>query len=150
MRRAITVLVFLAITAAAALIGARFMPGEWYLALRKPAWTPPGWLFGPVWTVLYVMIAIAGSLAWQALGAGSARVAWMVQIVLNGLWSWLMFGLHRIGLALVDILALWLAIGAFVVLAWGPARSAAWLFLPYWAWVTFATALNFAIWHLNG
>ncbi len=141
--------VFAAATAATALFGARFMPGAWYEALAKPPWTPPNWLFGPVWTALYVMIALAGWLAWQRLGNGRAMVLWVAALVLNGAWSWIFFGRHLIGAALVDIILLLACIAGFIAATWGPARTAALLFVPYFAWVAYATSLNLAIWWLN-
>ena len=136
--------VFALLTLAAAALGAQYMPGAWYAGLVKPSWTPPNWAFPVVWPILYVMIAIAGWIAWRA-GAKPALSAWGAQLVLNAAWSYLMFGRHSIGGAFADIVVLWMAIAAFVVLAWKPARTAALLFLPYWAWVTFAAALNFAV-----
>ena len=134
---------------AAASFGAAFRPGDWYVALAKPAWTPPNWLFAPVWTTLYVMIAIAGWLAWRRMGAGPLFTVWSVALLLNAAWSWLFFSRHWIGAALLDITALWCAIVAFMVLAWHPARVASLLFAPYLLWVSFAAALNLRIWQLN-
>jgi tryptophan-rich sensory protein len=150
MSRWLSLLVFVALVAAAALSGGQFRPGAWYAALAKPSWTPPGWLFGPVWAVLYLMIAVAGWLVWRAEGLRAALMVWGVQLALNGAWSWLMFGRQAIGLALIDILAMLAAIIAFIVLAWPVSRPAAGLFVPYLAWVSFATALNATIWRMNG
>ena len=141
--------VFLLLTAAAAATGSQFMPGEWYAGLAKPAWTPPGWLFAPVWSVLYVMIAIAGWLAWQRSGLGKPVVLWAAQLVLNAAWTWIMFQRHEIGLALVDIVALWITILAFIAVTWRISRPAALLFGPYLLWISYASALNAAIWQLN-
>jgi tryptophan-rich sensory protein len=146
----LSLLPFLVLLAIVALTGAKFMPGDWYLALKKPEWTPPGWLFGPVWTVLYVMIAVAGWLVWRKEGLNVLLVIWGVQLAANMAWSWIMFGQHQIGWALVDIVVLWASIALFIVLAWSEHRTAALLFVPYLAWVSFATALNFSIWRLNG
>jgi len=107
-------------------------------------------VFGPVWTVLYIMIAIAGWVVWRAGDRGAALAAWSVALVLNALWSWLFFGRHAIGWALADILALGLAIVIFIVAAWNVSRTASLLFVPYLMWVSYATALNAAIWRLNG
>ena len=146
-------IVFLAVVVLAAASGAIFMPGAWYAGLLKPSWTPPNWLFAPAWSVLYIMIATAGWLIWQVdeevSGRTAALIAWGGQLVFNGAWSWLMFGLHRIDWALADIALLWLAISAFVAVTWRSNRPAAWLFVPYLAWVSFAAALNFAVWRLN-
>ncbi len=133
----------------AATIGARFKPGEWYAALRKPAWNPPAWLFAPVWTMLYAMMAVAAWLVWRETGVSREVGLFVLQLVLNALWSWLFFGLHRPGLALADIVALWLAILATHVAFDHVRPLAAWLLLPYLAWVTFAAALNAALWRLN-
>lgn len=146
-----SLLVFLALVAAAALVGTQFGPGPWYLALQKPSWTPPNWLFAPVWTLLYGAIAVAGWLVWhsKAISVTKPILLWLLQLIFNGLWSWLFFGLRRPDLALIDIIALLVTIGCFIASANPISRVAAWLFVPYALWVGFATALNFAIWQLN-
>jgi tryptophan-rich sensory protein len=116
-----------------------------YASLRRPAWAPPAWLFGPVWTVLYAIIAVSGWLVWRRVGWTRALTVYVVQLVLNAAWTPIFFGAGRYGWALVDIVLLWVLIAATVVLFWRVSRPAAALFLPYWAWVTFATALNAAI-----
>ncbi len=126
----------------------------WYPTLVKPSFTPPDWLFAPVWTVLYLAMGVAAFGVWR-LGIGVPGVNWalgvfLVQLLLNGLWSWLFFGLHSPGAALIDIALLWLFVGWTTYLF---ARLIPWtaiLLLPYFAWVTFAAALNFEIWRLNG
>ena len=126
--------------------------GTWYAALRKPPWTPPGALFGPVWTLLYVMIGVAGWLVHRAPAGPMRRAAitfWWIQLGLNFLWSPIFFLLRAPGPALVDILLLWCAIVAFIVTAVRVDLRGVLLFLPYAAWVSFATALNAAIWQLN-
>lgn len=136
----------------AAAIGAQFMPGEWYESLNKPSWNPPNWIFGPIWTVLYLMMAVSAWLVWRERGWQDARGALMifgVQLVLNACWSWLFFGRYRPDLALVDIVLLWLAIGVTIRAFWPINRIAAYLLVPYWLWVSFATALNFTLWRLN-
>ena len=140
---------FIAATAAAAVTGSRFAPGLWYIQLNKPSWTPPPWAFPVVWTTLYIMIAIAGWKAWQAQGFGPLVVIWIVQLILNALWSWIMFGRKQIGWAFADIAAMWLAIATFIVLAWPVSQTASLLFVPYLAWVTIALALNLRIYQLN-
>ena len=125
---------------------------EFYAALERPSWSPPSWVFGPVWTVLYVLIAIAGWRAWTDRAMPYARTAlalWGVQLVLNAAWSFVFFGLHRTGWALADIVLLLCAIAAFIAVTWRPRRGTALLFVPYFAWVAFATALNAAIWWMN-
>jgi tryptophan-rich sensory protein len=144
------VLVFALLVAAIAYFGSSFEPGPFYAALQKPAWTPPDAIFAPVWTVLYVLIALAGVIAWRAQGFGPLLWLWLLQLVLNGAWSYLMFGQKQITPALVDIAALWLVILAFIVVAWPIRRMAALLFIPYFLWVSYAAALNFEIWRLNG
>ncbi len=138
--------VFLLLVAAAALVGTQFKPGAWYAGLIKPVWTPPNWVFGPVWTVLYVMIALTGWLVWRSGDRGMALAAWGVALALNAAWSWLFFGRQAIGLALVDIAALWCAIVVFALAARQASPAASLLFVPYLLWVSYATALNLAIW----
>lgn len=143
---------FLLATFAAAAFGARFLPGPWYEALAKPSWNPPNWLFGPVWTVLYIAIAVAAWMVWRQVGwqaAAAALTVWLLQLVLNGAWSWLFFGLRRPGWALVEILVLWVVIAITVALFWRLRPAAGALLLPYLAWVSFAALLNGTIWRLN-
>jgi tryptophan-rich sensory protein len=144
-------LFLLACFAAAAIGGWATGPAvrEWYPTLAKPAWTPPAWLFGPVWTALYAMMALAGWLVWRRAGWCGALVWFAAQLVLNATWSPVFFGLQRIGWALINIILLWLAIAGTTVAFWRVTPVAAGLFVPYLAWVSFATALNFAIWRLN-
>jgi translocator protein len=141
---------FFAVVAAAALLGAQFQPGAWYAGLAKPAWTPPSWVFGPVWTILYIAIAAAGWLVWhRARRMTTALWFWSAQIVLNAAWSWLFFGLQRPGLALADIGLLLAAIAGFILAARRESPAAAGLFMPYLLWVGYASALNLAIWRMN-
>jgi len=141
--------VFLALVVAAASSGAFFMPGPWYDALTKPSWTPPDWVFPVAWTVLYTMIAIAGWLIWRAAGWSTALAVWAIGLVLNALWSYFMFGRQDIGMALVDVAGLWVFTAAFLLAAWPIDKRAVLLFSPYLVWVSFAAALNFAVWRLN-
>jgi tryptophan-rich sensory protein len=122
---------------------------DWYPALRKPAWTPPGWVFGPVWTLVYPMVAVAGWLAWREGRSPAASLAFLLQLGLNAAWPWLFFGLRRPDIALAGIVLLWLAILATLVAFARVRRGAALLLVPYLAWVAFAAALNFAIVRLN-
>lgn len=142
-------IVFFLLTAAAACSGALFKPGAWYDTLNKPSWTPPRWAFPVVWTILYVMIGYAGWSLWQDTGWTAAMAAWAVQLAANAAWSWIFFGHRRIGLALVDLVLLWLAVAAFIVLAWPLSPTASMLFLPYLAWVSAAGALNYSVLRLN-
>jgi translocator protein len=145
-----SLLVFAGLVAITGLFGSRFEPGEWSDALRNPEWAPPSAVFAPVWTLLYAMIAAAGWLVWRSAPRMTPALAiWGAQLLLNGLWSWLYFGLHRIDLALLDISALLALIVAFIAVARREQKLASWLFVPYAAWVGFATALNFTIWRLN-
>jgi translocator protein len=118
-----------------------------YATFDRPAWAPPSWLFGPVWTLLYAMIAISGWLVWRAAGgfAKPAHVVYAVQLVLNMLWTPLFFGAGLQWAAFAEIVLLWISIVATIVLFARHSRPAAWLLAPYLAWVTFAAALNFAI-----
>jgi len=152
-RELVGLLVSILVSFVPAAVGGRFLPGEWYRALDKPPWTPPGWVFGPAWTLLYLSMGVAAWLVWrERLGSRALLplALFGAQLVLNGLWSWLFFGLRRPDLALADIVALWLAIAATIVAFWGVRPVAGALLLPYLAWVTFATALNADIWRRNG
>jgi benzodiazapine receptor len=137
---------------AAAAFGAQFGPGDWYASLRKPSWNPPNWIFGPVWTALYSMMSVAAWLVWRQGGWQAnwrALTAFLIQLGLNAVWSWLFFGLRNPGLALVEILFLW----ASILWTWRLFRpispAADWLLLPYLAWVSFAALLNGVLWRLN-
>jgi len=131
------------------LIGSFTMPGPWYEALVKPSFNPPNWLFGPVWTVLYVLIAIAGWRIWRRDRWGTSMKLWWLQLVLCFLWSPTFFAMQQIGLALIVVLALLATILAFIAAAWNFDRLSAWLFFPYAAWVAFASLLNASFWLLN-
>ena len=137
---------------AAASPGAVFMPGEWFAALKKPSWNPPGWVFGPVWTALYAMMAAAAWLVWQRGGWKEQRkplLIFLAQLALNAVWTPLFFGLHQPGVAFAEIVLLWLAIVATLVAFRPVNRTAAWLLVPYLAWVSFAAVLNGTLWSLN-
>lgn len=155
MRSTLVFLAFLFATFAAAGIGGLFTgPGvrDWYPALNKPTWTPPAWLFGPVWTLLYLSIAIAGFLAWRQAGFTGAKwtmVLFTLQLILNAAWSWVFFGLRQPGWGFAEIVALWVSILATNIALFQVSRTAGILFVPYLLWVTFASGLNFAIWRLN-
>jgi tryptophan-rich sensory protein len=148
-RRWFRLIPFLALCAGAAAMGELFPRGAWYESLRKPEITPDGWVFGAVWTPLYVMIAVAGWLLWEQCRSCGATRLWFLQLALNALWTPLFFGLRRPGVALIDIMLLWIAIVATVISSWRVQRTAAWLLAPYLAWVTFATLLNAGFWLLN-
>ena len=146
-------LFWVALSFAAAGVGSRFSPGDWYAHLAKPAFNPPAWVFAPVWTLLYLVMGVAAWLVWRERGmarAAPALTLFLVQLVLNAAWSWLFFGLHHIGWALVDLAALWLAIGATLLAFWAHRPLAGLLMAPYLLWVSFAALLNFQLWRLNG
>jgi len=127
-------------------------PGGWYCQIAKPSWTPPSWLFGPVWTALYLAMAVAGWLVWRRGGWAAHRgalVLFLVQLTLNAIWSGLFFGLHSPGLAMIEILLLWTAILLTALAFFRVSRLAGWLLVPYLLWVSFASVLNFAVWRLN-
>jgi tryptophan-rich sensory protein len=123
----------------------------WYPTLQKPAWTPPSWVFGPVWTTLYVLMGTAAWRVWRhsGLAARAALTLFGIQLVLNTAWSGLFFGLRAPGLAFVELVLLWAAILATLLRFRPLDRPAAWLLAPYLAWVTFAGGLNLALWQLN-
>lgn len=125
---------------------------EWYESLAKPDWNPPGWLFGPVWTILYTMMGVAAWLIWKEFGfkkAKSALIVFLIQLFLNGLWSQLFFGMQELGWALVEIIILLSAIIFTTYLFFQKNRVSGWLMVPYIAWVSFATVLNATIWMIN-
>ena len=132
--------------------GAAFPPGEWYAHLEKSSLTPPGWVFPIAWTLLYIAIGVALYLFLLQAPPPKRRaglVVFGVQLVLNGLWSWIFFGLHAVGAALVEIVALWLAIVATLVVFRRSSKTSAKLLVPYLAWVSFATYLTLTIWIMN-
>ena len=148
--RRLALILFLVLVVGGGLaIGYLTAPGAWWARLAKPSFTPPGWVFGPAWTALYVLIAVGGWRAWRRDRAGWPMKLWWTQLVLNFLWSPIFFSARQIGLALAVILLLLAAILAFVVASWRQDRAAAWLFAPYAAWVAFASALNASIFALN-
>ena len=131
------------------LIGYATLPGEWYALLAKPPFNPPNWVFGPVWSLLYILIAIAGWRTWRLQPESAAMKAWVAQLVLNFLWSPTFFGAKLTGLALVVIVLLLASILLFIARVWASDRLSGWLFVPYAAWVAFATLLNASIVWLN-
>ena len=143
---------WLALTFGAAALGARFLPDAWYRSLRKPIWNPPNWIFGPVWTALYVLMAAAAWMVWRKYGIGGATVplaVFVIQLALNAAWSWLFFGKHQISDAFNDILVLWVTILITLILFWELEPLAGMLLLPYLAWVSFAAVLNGTILRMN-
>jgi tryptophan-rich sensory protein len=145
---------WLALTFAAAALGAwaSIEAKEFYAQLSRPAWAPPAGVFGPVWTVLYLMMALSAWLIWRRYGfrlARAALVLFIVQLAVNALWSWLFFGWHLGAMAFVEVVVLWALIVATVIVFWRLHRGAAALLLPYLAWVSFASALTLASWQMN-
>ena len=127
------------------------IPG-WYRTIRKPSFNPPNWVFGPVWTTLYILMGVSAWLVAQSpdsplrtLGLG----LFVVQLAFNLAWSWIFFRRHAIGSAAIELLVLWCLIAATTLVFSRVSANAAWLMAPYWAWVTFASILNAAIWRLN-
>ncbi|OAI45283.1 hypothetical protein AYO42_03130 [Rhizomicrobium sp. SCGC AG-212-E05] len=122
----------------------------WYAQLNQPSITPPNWVFGPVWTTLYVMMAVAAWRVWRITGLKSTEMlVWGLQLALNFAWSTIFFAMHRIDAAFVEIVLLDLAILTTLLLFWRRDRIAAWLMLPYLAWTSFATLLTWRFWQLN-
>lgn len=126
--------------------------GDFYTRLALPGWAPPPWLFGPVWTALYVMMGVAAWLVWRRGGFRAARLPlslYLVQLAFNALWTWLFFAWQRGALAFAEILVLWVLIVATLAMFWRIRRLAGALLVPYLLWVTFATALTWAVWKRN-
>ncbi|HME81128.1 MAG TPA: TspO/MBR family protein [Candidatus Eremiobacteraceae bacterium] len=152
---AIGLIVALAACFGAAALGSIFTTprlGDWYANIRKPAWTPPSWLFAPVWTLLFIMMAVSVWLVW--LRAGFAGASWAfalfaVQLALNVLWSALFFGMRNPAAAFAEVIVFWLAIAATALAFSRIDALSALLLVPYLLWVAFAAILNFAIWRLN-
>lgn len=150
MRKVVIHLVFIAaVVGLGILSGLSNMPGEWYRSLEKPFFNPPAWIFAPVWTVLYVLIGIAGARVWLKAPASAAMQIWFAQIALNMMWSPAFFGLEAPGLALLVIFSLLVTIIGFIWKAGPIDRVARLLFFPYLAWVGFATLLNASIFLMN-
>ena len=142
----------LAVTFGVAAFGAQFEPGPWYQQIAKPSWTPPGWIFPPVWSYLYLTMAVAAWLVWRSGTWAETKTPLLLyggQLLLNGLWSWLFFGSRMIGAALIDILALLILIILTALFFWRRRKLAGAFFAPYILWVAFASGLNLVIWQMN-
>lgn len=153
-RSALGLVGWLAVSFAASAIGAAgsIQAGSFYERLQQPAWAPPASVFGPVWTVLYALMAIAAWLVWRSGGFRANRVAlglFLGQLAVNALWSWLLFAWRLGAAAFADIVLLWVLIVATLIAFWRVRRLAGVLLLPYLLWVSFAAVLNFAVWQLN-
>jgi benzodiazapine receptor len=140
---------FIGLSFAAAAVGSAFEPGDWYAGLTKPTWNPPNWVFGPVWSVLYICMGIAAARVRARERALLPMLLWLSQLALNVTWSWLFFGLHRPDLAFYEIQVLWIAIALTAVSFQRFDGRAAALLVPYLIWVSFASWLNWSLWRLN-
>ncbi len=143
--------VFVLANLAAASSGAIFRPGAWYASLAKPSWTPPNWAFPLVWSILFVLNAVAGWLVWMEAGTGAAvpLAVYGASLMINASWSAVFFGARRMGLAFVIVVLLWLSIAAVMAVFAPISPLAAGLIAPYLVWVTVAAALNLRVWQLN-
>jgi translocator protein len=151
-RQILALVGWLAVCFAASATAVFVSTGGWYAALLKPSWNPPAWLFGPVWSLLYVLMAVAAWLVWREGGWKTQQRQlrlFLLQWLLNALWTPLFFGMHQLGPAFAEIIILWLVLAATLISFWGVRKIAGVLLVPYLAWVSFAAALNFAIWRLN-
>jgi len=140
------------VSLSAGLVGSQFTPGEWYDGLEKPSWNPPSWVFGPVWTALYILMGVAAWMVWRERGFGGSSPAlyvFLAQLVLNGLWSYLFFGANSPMWAFFEILVLEALIIVTMVLFWRIRMAAGVLLLPYALWVAFASVLNLTLWRMN-
>jgi benzodiazapine receptor len=148
-QRALALVGFIVVTFCAALLGIFGQPGTWYDALNKPEWNPPPWIFGPVWSLLYAIMAVAAWLVWQREGWRRAMMLYFIQLALNAAWTPIFFGAHQLGWALVEIILLWIAILMTMLAFLRVSKPAGWLLAPYLAWATFAAFLNFTLWRMN-
>lgn len=156
MKKFFQLILAILICQSAGLIGSVFTAPAiptWYATLVKPAFNPPGWLFGPVWLTLYALMGISLYLIWQSRRSHPLAtwtvILFIIHLFFNAIWSVIFFGYHQIFLALIDIAILWLMIVILIGLFWRIKKSAAYLMLPYLAWVSFALILNFSLWRLN-
>jgi len=143
-----SLLLFILTVSGVSVSGMQFQPGEWYAHLIKPGWTPPNWIFPVAWSLLYLMIAVAGWIIFSEFSP-PLKTLWVAQLVLNGLWSWIFFGMHSTRLAFIDILGMFICIAVIVWLARKISRIVVWLMMPYLVWVGYASTLNAAIYFLN-
>lgn len=127
--------------------------GSWFQTLAKPEWNPPGWVFGPVWTLLYILMGLALYLVWKSDAPPRlkrpALTLWVLQMIFNFLWSLLFFGMHQMDIAFYEIVALWILILLTIFAFARISKLAAWLLVPYISWVSFAALLNYSIWQMN-
>ena len=145
-------LFWVVLTFGVAFISSQSEPGGWYQAISKPSWTPPGWVFGPVWSLLYLSMGVSAWLVWRQRADGPVVVPlgfYLVQLTVNGLWSWFFFGQQMIGVALINLMLLVILVAVTLLLFLRRDRRAGFLLTPYLLWICFAAALNFQIWRLN-
>jgi tryptophan-rich sensory protein len=153
--RWLQLIAFIVVCEGVGLIGGLWTGPEiprWYRTLTKPSFNPPGWIFGPVWTSLYLLMAIAAWLVFNAPSSPPRTIGlalFLFQLALNLAWSWIFFRKHAIGAAAIEVSVLWCSIGATTFVLSQISATSAWLMAPYWAWVTFASILNATIWRLN-
>jgi len=143
------IIITLAVGLAAGMVS---RPDVWYDALSKPVWNPPGWIFAPVWILLYVLMGAAAGIIWQRRAFSQSTLAlnlYVIQLILNIIWSFIFFGMRNPGFAFAEICLLWLAIIATIFTFWRVYRPAVFLLMPYFLWVSFAAVLNFTIWRMN-
>jgi tryptophan-rich sensory protein len=143
---------WIVLTFSVAAFASQFEPGEWYPNILKPAWTPPGWLFGPVWGMLYLSMSISAWLVWRQRYKKRVLlplIFYLMQLAVNGLWSWMFFGSQWIDLALFDLIVLVILVATTMVMFLRIRKSAGLMLLPYLLWISFAAALNLQIWRMN-
>jgi translocator protein len=154
-QQAVGLIIWLALCFATSAIGAiaSVSAKGFYAQVVRPSWAPPGWLFGPVWTTLFICMAVAAWLVWRAVPHHRLRTialsVFVAQLAVNALWSWLFFAWRMGGAAFVDVMVLWLMIAATIALFWRISRVAAALLAPYLLWVSFAAVLNWTLWQTN-
>jgi translocator protein len=148
-RQALALAGFIAVTFCAPLLGIFAKPDLWYATLTKPTWNPPSWIFGPMWSLLYLLMAVAAWLVWRRAGWQRALWIYFIQLALNAAWTPIFFGAHQIGWALVEIIVMWFAILLTMRAFFQVSKPAGWMLAPYLAWVSFAAFLNFTLWRLN-
>lgn len=156
MKKLIIPFVFVLLSQLAGVVGSLFTASSvssWYTTINKPPFNPPSWVFGPVWILLYTMMGIAAYLVWQKYNisetAKYATILFFIHLVFNSLWSIIFFGLKNPGLAFVEIVILWLMVLILIILFYNVDKRAAYLMLPYFLWLSFASLLNYSIWRLN-
>ncbi|MEO5713033.1 MAG: TspO/MBR family protein [Luteolibacter sp.] len=148
-RQALALAGFIVVTFCAPLFGIFGKPGAWYAGLNTPSWNPPPWIFGPVWSLLYLLMALAAWLVWKRGGWGRPLTFYFIQLALNAAWTPIFFGAHRLGWALMEIILLWFAILLTAVRFFPVSKPAGWMLVPYVLWVAFAAFLNFTLWRMN-